>query len=64
MDIFAGTGIMGIEALSRGAEWAMFFDSSMRSVELIRKNLELCRISNRGYIVKGDLKNSILHMRN
>jgi len=34
MDIFAGTGIMGIEALSRGAEWAIFFDNSMRSVEL------------------------------
>lgn len=59
MDIFAGTGIMGIEALSRGAEWAIFFDNSMGSVELIRKNLELCGLSNRGYIVKGDIKNSI-----
>jgi 16S rRNA (guanine966-N2)-methyltransferase len=59
MDLFAGTGIMGIEALSRGAEWVIFFDNSTRSVELIRKNLELCGLSNRGFVVKGDIKNSI-----
>lgn len=59
MDIFAGTGIMGIEALSRGAEWAMFFDNSVRSVELIRKNLELCGLNDRGYVVKGDIKDRI-----
>jgi len=59
MDIFAGTGIMGIEALSRGADWALFFDNSGRSVELIRKNLELCGLDGRGYVVKGDIKNSM-----
>lgn len=59
MDIFAGTGIMGIEALSRGADWAMFFDNSGRSLELIRKNLELCGLNDRGYVVKGDINKSI-----
>jgi 16S rRNA (guanine966-N2)-methyltransferase len=59
MDIFAGTGIMGIEALSRGADWAMFFDNSGRSLELIRKNLELCGLDDRGYVIKGEIKNNI-----
>lgn len=59
MDIFAGTGIMGIEALSRGAEWTMFLDNSGKAVELIRKNLEVCGLSNRGYIVKGDIKGGV-----
>lgn len=55
LDIFAGTGIMGIEALSRGGEWALFFDSSARSVDLIRKNLEICGLSNRGIVIKRDV---------
>jgi 16S rRNA (guanine966-N2)-methyltransferase len=59
MDIFAGTGIMGIEALSRGAEWAVFFDNSGSSIELIKKNLELCGLSDRGYIVKGDIEHNM-----
>ena len=41
LDIFAGTGNLGIEALSRGAGYALFVDSHRDSAELIRKNLEL-----------------------
>lgn len=39
LDLFAGSGQMGIEALSRGAESAVFADSSRKAVEVIRKNL-------------------------
>jgi 16S rRNA (guanine966-N2)-methyltransferase len=42
LDVFAGTGILGIEALSRGAESAIFIDKSIQSIELINKNLALC----------------------
>ncbi|MBE5756585.1 MAG: 16S rRNA (guanine(966)-N(2))-methyltransferase RsmD [Clostridiales bacterium] len=40
LDLFAGTGNMGIEALSRGAEEVVFVDKSKKSIELIKKNLE------------------------
>jgi 16S rRNA (guanine966-N2)-methyltransferase len=40
LDIFAGTGNLGIEALSRGASYAVFIDSHPESAETIRKNLE------------------------
>ena len=39
LDLFAGSGQMGIEALSRGAESATFVDKSRKSVDIVRKNL-------------------------
>jgi len=59
IDFFAGTGIMGIEALSRGGEWVLFIDNSKKSLSLIKKNLELCGISSKGYILKKDLTEGI-----
>ncbi len=44
LDLFAGTGQLGIEALSRGAAECVFVDSSPASLALVRKNLELCRM--------------------
>lgn len=40
LDLFAGTGGVGIEALSRGAERALFVDTSARAVRTVRQNLE------------------------
>ena len=45
LDLFAGCGQIGIEALSRGAESAVFVDSSQDAVKLIRENLKLCGFS-------------------
>ncbi len=42
LDLFAGTGQLGIEALSRGARECVFVDSSPASLALVRKNLEIC----------------------
>lgn len=50
LDLFAGTGAMGIEALSRGAARAVFVDNSPEAVELVRKNLQLCDFETRGEI--------------
>jgi len=44
LDLCAGSGAVGIEALSRGASYATFVDRSQRSCKLIEANLELCRI--------------------
>jgi 16S rRNA (guanine966-N2)-methyltransferase len=45
LDLFAGTGAVGIEALSRGAKEVVFFESSQAAVDLIRKNLESLNIA-------------------
>ncbi|HKY44887.1 MAG TPA: 16S rRNA (guanine(966)-N(2))-methyltransferase RsmD, partial [Pyrinomonadaceae bacterium] len=45
LDLCAGSGAVGIEALSRGASHATFVDRSRRSCTLIEANLELCRVT-------------------
>lgn len=45
LDLCAGSGAMGIEALSRGASHATFVDQSRRMCSLIKANLDLCRIA-------------------
>jgi 16S rRNA (guanine(966)-N(2))-methyltransferase RsmD len=50
LDLFAGTGAVGIEALSRGACFVRFLDTERRAIETIKKNLEttgLCRPTDR-----------------
>ena len=42
LDLFGGSGQLGIEALSRGAREAVFIDNSRSSVQLIRENLKRC----------------------
>lgn len=48
LDMFCGTGAMGIEAISRGAEEVVFNDKAKSSLELVKKNLALLKISD-GY---------------
>ena len=44
LDLCAGSGAVGIEALSRGADHATFVDQSKKMCELIKSNIDLCRI--------------------
>ncbi len=55
LDLFAGTGSLGIEALSRGASRAFFADKSQKSIDLIQKNLKICGFEDKGVTWKGDL---------
>ena len=55
LDLFAGTGSLGIEALSRGAAWALFMDHSLKAMELISKNLKLCGLEAQGFALRKDL---------
>lgn len=43
LDLFAGTGAMGLEALSRGANHAVFIDTAPQACQIIRENIERCR---------------------
>jgi 16S rRNA (guanine966-N2)-methyltransferase len=52
LDLFAGTGAVGIEALSRGATEAVFVERSTRAVETIRDNLARARLSKAGTVVR------------
>jgi 16S rRNA (guanine966-N2)-methyltransferase len=52
LDIFAGTGNLGIEALSRGAAEAVFIDDHRDSVALVKKNLDLTGFSDRSRVIQ------------
>jgi 16S rRNA (guanine966-N2)-methyltransferase len=52
LDLFSGTGALGVEALSRGAEFVLFVDSNKKSVELIKKNLERFNLLDKAMILQ------------
>jgi 16S rRNA (guanine966-N2)-methyltransferase len=52
LDLFAGSGALGIEALSRGAQEAVFVDNSFSSLDLIRKNLEKLGFREKSSLIK------------
>lgn len=54
VDLFSGTGNLGLEALSRGAKCCYFGDKSRESMELTRRNIGLCRQEDRAVTIIGD----------
>lgn len=54
LDLFAGSGQMGIEAISRGAESAIFVDASMKAVNVVRKNLDKVGFYSRAKVLHTD----------
>jgi 16S rRNA (guanine966-N2)-methyltransferase len=59
LDLFAGTGGLGIEALSRGAESAVFVDANAQSIEVVRRNLESTRLAERAEVYRNDARRAI-----
>lgn len=55
LDLFAGTGSVGIEALSRGAAYARFIEKSRRAVATIAENLEITGLGDKAEVVRGDV---------
>jgi 16S rRNA (guanine966-N2)-methyltransferase len=55
LDLFAGTGAMGIEALSRGAARAVFVERAPRAVSAIRENLARTRLADRARVVRASV---------
>ena len=54
LDLFAGTGQMGVECLSRGAAAAVFVDRRADAVKTVRENLRLTGLQDRGRVAAGD----------
>lgn len=52
LDLFAGTGALGLEALSRGASKAIFVDEQPQAVRLIHENVELCGAQERVEVIR------------
>lgn len=54
-DCFSGTGSMGLECLSRGAEQAVFFDADRAALSGLKKNIDALRVHDRAKVVAGDI---------
>lgn len=54
LDLFAGSGQLGIEALSRGAKCCVFVDNSRASINLVKKNLEITGLENSAKVIQSD----------
>ena len=59
LDLFAGTGSLGIEALSRGAAWADFVERDRRQSAVIRENLEATGFGSQARVLQGDATRSL-----
>ncbi len=54
LDLFAGTGQLGIEALSRGAAWAVFVEQRRDAAALVRENLKITGLGENARVVNGE----------
>jgi 16S rRNA (guanine(966)-N(2))-methyltransferase RsmD len=59
IDVFAGTGSLGIEALSRGAKECLFFENSAVAAEALTANVEQLRVGARARIVRADFRSAM-----
>ena len=54
LDLFAGSGNLGIEALSRGADYCTFVEKTSAAVRTIKENVKRCEIANKSQIIQND----------
>lgn len=62
LDLFSGSGQIGIEFLSRGAAWATFVDSARDSISTIHQNLERTRYKDKSKVIKSNYINALKHL--
>ena len=61
LDLFAGIGTLGIEAMSRGAKTVKFVEKNTRIIKVLEKNLNMFNLSNRSVIIKSDVIRFLKH---
>ena len=59
VDIFAGTGALGLEAISRGAQRAIFIDNQRSAIEVIRRNIVACGCQLQAQAVRHDVARNL-----
>lgn len=62
VDLFAGSGALGIEALSRGSDRCIFVDDSRQAVDAIKKNLLRCHLEQKAKVYRCDASRADLYM--
>jgi pantetheine-phosphate adenylyltransferase/16S rRNA (guanine(966)-N(2))-methyltransferase RsmD len=62
LDLYAGTGALGLESLSRGAGHAVFVEKDRRALAAIRENLRRTRLADQGEVVPGDVGRAVDRM--
>src|SRR3954465_5959347 len=55
LDLFAGSGALGIEGLSRGAPHATFVDSGKQAIQMVTQNLRELGVADRALVISGDV---------
>ena len=64
LDLFAGSGGIGIEALSRGAKSAVFIDNGSRQISCIKDNLKTTKFEEKAQVICGDVVSSLKMLEN
>ncbi|MCJ7774205.1 MAG: 16S rRNA (guanine(966)-N(2))-methyltransferase RsmD, partial [Desulfobacterales bacterium] len=59
LDLFAGTGALGIEAISRGALFSYFIDNKTEAIWVIQKNINACKLEDKSGIIQWDIRKSL-----
>ena len=62
LDLFAGSGALGIEAISRGAKKAYFCDNNYDAIKMIKKNLEKTHFLDQAVVINSDYKKCIKNL--
>ncbi|MCR5774896.1 MAG: 16S rRNA (guanine(966)-N(2))-methyltransferase RsmD [Lachnospiraceae bacterium] len=62
IDVFAGTGSIGIEALSRGAAKAVFIENNKKAVAVINENLEKTRLAENAEVIASDAISALMRI--
>ena len=60
LDIFAGTGSIGIEALSRGADSCLFIENDREAIKVINENLKITHLEDRAEVMTSDALNGLV----
>ena len=64
LDLFAGTGAMGIEALSRGASECIFVEKDRDALRILRTNIDQLGLASRSLVIAGDAESAIAQQQN
>lgn len=59
LDLYAGSGALGIEALSRGLDKVIFVDRDYRAIQTIKKNLQKCELEMKAEVYRNDAKRAL-----
>ncbi len=64
LDLYAGTGALGLEALSRHADHAVFIDNQKSAVSVITRNINACRCEETTRVIRWDISQNLNCLRN